>query len=195
MEKISRKLAILHPPKEPKREKWTPDKRYRKDFSKLFLHHKHEWSIEHIQFFAYDLLRWSEEDTSITISAWAFEYAFTLQRLEDWRKAYPCFNEAYEMVMERLGQRREEKALAGVYNAQLIAKFLPVYSSKYKEYVKWQTELSKEIEGNLNGGKQYIVLEKFGGEKSGESGNRDSASTGQIPAKKLSNTNSRRTRK
>lgn len=189
---ITKKLeeAKAPPPEpEPPSDKWTPDKKYKKDLSRFFLHRRKAWALADIQFFTYDLLWWSEGDDAITLSAWAFEYGLTLNTLDDWYKQHPCFREAYDLTMERIGQRREEKALAGVYNAQLIAKFLPVYNSKYKDFIKWQAEVTKEIEHSLNGGKQYIVLEKFGESKDGESGNRDSVKAGKVSAKKLSDTN------
>ena len=73
-----------------------------------------------------------------------------VRTLDNWLHKYPQLNDAYNELMEAIGDKLREKVLKSEIPPVLIHKDLNLYCDRYKKLFKWEQEL-KNKDSNKSG--------------------------------------------
>ena len=105
-----------------------------------------------LEYIATLLLEWIETGDGITAESFYLGKNIPTRTWDDWLKRCPALDEAWDICVERIGERRERRGLEGKYNASLVSNTMPLYSKKYRA---WKLQ---ERKSNEEGAKQTILV-------------------------------------
>jgi len=109
-------------------------------------------TIAELEYIAELLMEWIDKEDALTAEEFYLSKNIYPGVFHQWLKRCPILNEAWEICVERIGERRERKALKGELNASLVLATHALYNKKYRA---WKREERKHAE---EGSKQTIVV-------------------------------------
>lgn len=106
------------------------------------VHHLKVYTEEVVRELAKDLLECSLKKEYITNIQWINEHEMSYHRMIEIGKEFPFFREAYDIYMQRVGQRRE---LMAMYDEDIIDRFgLNRFAGAYNPgYLRYQKEIKE----------------------------------------------------
>lgn len=104
-----------------------------------------------------DLLKWAKTDDAISMDGFVTVTYLATPRVYEYAQKHEGLKNAISMAKHLIGQRREQRALEGKYNANIVIKTMPIYSPEYKAWV--QEYQRGAVQGAGGGGTRYIVVD------------------------------------
>jgi hypothetical protein len=102
-----------------------------------------------------DLLLWADQPDTISIDGFIIVSKMSTPRLYQMAELHPFLKQAIEDAKYRIGYRREQNALKGLYNPMIVMKTMPLYNSEYKA---WYKESNKTID-ITSGGTRFVIMD------------------------------------
>lgn len=131
--------------KSAKKKEWVQKgdhrKEIRSDDDELFPYWKGHQSLNDLKKVAYEVLDWAKNTDRPTINSFLSERSLHPSRMSEWRERSPELNHAWEIAKGIIGDRREEKALLGEYNASIVLSKMYQYDPEHKA---WKEKLAQK---------------------------------------------------
>jgi hypothetical protein len=114
-------------------------------------------TIAELEYISTLMLEWIDKEDAITVESFYLSRNIPSGTFDDWVRRCPELQNAWDICVERIGERRERRGLEGKYNASLVSSTMPLYSKKYRA---WKLQ---ERKSNEEGAKQtiFVVREKM----------------------------------
>lgn len=109
-------------------------------------------TIVELEYIAELMLEWLDKEDGITAESFYLGKNVPSRTWDDWLKRCHQLREAWDIVVERIGERRERRGLEGKYNASLVSSTMPLYNKKYRE---WKLQ---ERKSNEDASKQTVIV-------------------------------------
>jgi hypothetical protein len=93
-----------------------------------------KWTTEVIEEEATVLIEWAKKDSSLVVGKHYGERGYTYAEANRWSKQNDFFAYAKDLAMTIVGSRREEMALLGTIEHNIVKTSLGVYDPNYKQY-------------------------------------------------------------
>lgn len=108
---------------------------------------------------AEDMIKWVDEsEDNLVITDFFHDRHIGIRNLYTWLPKSEILREAHEIVMARLGSRREKKGLKKEFDSAMVRTTMPHYDKVWKELEEWRSKLKEDKE---EGGTKIVVMEKF----------------------------------
>lgn len=109
-------------------------------------------SIAELEYIAELIPEWLDNEDAITAESFYLSKNISTSTFDEWLKKCPSLQQAWDIAIERIGERRERRGLEGKYNASLVSSTMALYNKKYRA---WKLQERKSAE---EGSKQTIVV-------------------------------------
>ncbi len=90
-------------------------------------------TIVELEYIATLLLEWIANEDPITAESFYLSKNVPTRTFDDWLSRCPQLQEAWDITVERIGERRERRGLEGKYNASLVCNTMPLYSKTQRK--------------------------------------------------------------
>lgn len=100
-------------------------------------------TIVELEYLAELLLEWLEKEDAITAESFHLNKNIASNRWHDWCKRCPELQEAWDIAVERIGERRERRGLTGAYNSRLVEATMPLYKKSFREWKLQERKMSE----------------------------------------------------
>jgi len=127
-------------------------------YQKPLVYAAYPQSTEAINSFADEVVRWAEQDTSLRYTQFASERRIRYNTFKKIMNKTPYARNAWEIVKQKIVDRRELQALQFKINASIVMQTMPLYDEEFKAYIKWKSALRQEEE---KASQTVVLLERF----------------------------------
>jgi|SRR5580700_4600214 hypothetical protein len=93
-----------------------------------------KWTDERIEEEALFLIEWAKKEKSLVLGKHYAERGYTYAEASRWAKKNDFFSHAKDLAMTFVGSRREEMALLGQIEHNIVKSSLGLYDPDYKQY-------------------------------------------------------------
>lgn len=105
------------------------------------------WTDELIEHEAQLLIEWAKKESSLVLGKHYGERGYHYWHAMDWSKRNHMFEEARKLALTIVGSRREEMAILGAIEDNIVKKNLGLYDPEVKEY---EIQLRQKDADNTN---------------------------------------------
>jgi hypothetical protein len=115
-------------------------------------------TIVELEYIAVLLIEWLDTQDAVTAESFYLSKNIPSRTWEDWLKRCPDLQDAWDIAVERIGERREVKGLKGEYNPGLVERTMPLYNKKYRALRK---EMSNKADSTGSGQTVIVLRDKM----------------------------------